>query len=166
MSRNSHPKVHAAVVASCLAAAVAVGMPSLLSAQSAQPDPAKIKVCSLLTKEQVKKHLPWRPELDQFPPEEEALGNYGSSCNYPTVHIQVMPSRSSMIEQAKKKGGLEPISGLGEEAYFHNNKGMYAELYVRQGKYLFTVQANVNGPIATAKDGAIKLAKDLAAKLR
>lgn len=160
---------NAALLAAGFAACLAVASPASVAAQgrgAAQSDAANIKVCSLLTKEQVKRHLPWQPMLDQFPPEEEALGNYGSSCNYPSVHIQVLSSRSNMIEQAKKKGGLVPVPGVGDEAYFHNNKGMWAELYVRNGKYLFTLQANVNGSMETAKEGAIKLAKELAVKLR
>jgi hypothetical protein len=133
---------------------------------SAQPDAAKIKVCSLLTAAEVKKHLPWRPQLDQFPPEEEALGNYGSSCSYPSVHVQVLPSTTRMLELAKEKGGLEKLSGIGNEAYFHNNKGMFAEVYVKTGKYLVTVQANESGSMSAAKSGAISLAKELALKLR
>jgi hypothetical protein len=30
--------------------------------------------------------------------------------------------RQSMIDIAKKGGGLEPVSGVSEEAYVHNNK--------------------------------------------
>jgi hypothetical protein len=146
---------------------VSFASPTLLVAQGgAQPDAAKIKVCSILTADQVKKHLPWRPQLDQFPPEEEALGNYGSSCNYPSVHVQVLPGNTRMLDIAKEKGGLEKLSGVGSEAYFHNNKGMYAEVYVKTGKYLVTVQANVSGSMDTAKSGAISLAKELALKLR
>src|SRR4026209_1043410 len=79
-----------------VATGVACAMPPSLAAQSRTPQQPsgagsqKIKACSLVTKEEVKKHLPWRPHLDQFPVEEEDIGTTGSSCNYPSVFIQVM----------------------------------------------------------------------------
>jgi hypothetical protein len=81
----------------------------------------RIRVCDLLPKEEVKKHLPWRPALDQFPLEEEAIGATGSSCNYPSVFIQVLPYSQGTIDALKKKGGLETVSGIGDEAHFYNN---------------------------------------------
>ena len=143
-----------------------------LPAQSKPPQqppagaPQRVAVCKLLPTAEVKKHLPWRPLLDQFPPEEEAIGTWGSSCNYPSVMIQVLPSSSRMIEEAKKKGGLEPVSGIGEEAYFHNNLNRYAELYVKNGKYLMTLQSSWDGKDPTVKSGTLSLAKALLAKLR
>jgi hypothetical protein len=46
------------------------------------------------------------------------------------VFIQILPFSQTTIDSARKKGGLEPIKGVGDEAYFHNNKDGYAELYV------------------------------------
>ena len=71
---------------------VVLGPPSL----NAQTPPAPrvavpvIPACSLMSKDEVKRHLPWQPILDQFPAEEEAMGNYGSACEYPSVRVQVM----------------------------------------------------------------------------
>src|SRR5687768_705818 len=135
---------------SLITAGVVFAASSPLAAQSKPPGPAsagvqRIAVCKLLTAAEVKKHLPWRPLLDQFPPEEEAIGTSGSSCNYPSVMIQVLPFSQGMIDAAKKKGGLETVSGIGEEAYFHNNLNRYAELYVKSGKYLLTLQSNWDG---------------------
>ena len=126
----------------------------------------KVAVCKLLPTAEVKKHLPWRPQLDQFPPEEEAIGTLGSSCNYPSVMIQVLPGAQRMIEEAKKKGGLEPVSGIGEEAWFHNNLNRYAELYVKSGKYVVTLQSNWDGKDPAVKSGTLSLAKALLAKLQ
>jgi hypothetical protein len=143
-----------------------------LRAQAMPPQPAsagspqRVAVCKLLPTAEVKKHLPWRPLLDQFPPEEEAIGTWGSSCNYPSVMIQVLPSSSRMIEEARKKGGLEPVSGIGEEAYFHNNLNRYAELYAKSGQYLLTLQSNWDGKDDAVKSGTVSLAKALLAKLR
>jgi hypothetical protein len=156
---------------SLIAAGVVAVVASPLAAQSKPPVPAsagaqRIAVCKLLPTAEVKKHLPWRPQLDQFPPEEEAIGASGSSCNYPSVMIQVLPFSQGMIDAAKKKGGLETVSGIGEEAYFHNNLNRFAELYVKSGKYLMTLQSNWDGKDPSVKTGTLSLAKALLGKLR
>ena len=83
------------------------------SQQPPAAGPARIKACSLLPKEEVKKHLPWIPVLDRMPIEEEPVGNSGSSCNYPTVFIQVLPFSQGMIDLMRKKSGSKP-SGVSE----------------------------------------------------
>ena len=158
------------------AAVIVVGVlaawPSSLNAQArtSQPPTAagspQIRACSVLTKEEVKKHVPWLPLLDQMPIEEEPVGVSGSSCNYPSVLIQILPFSQRMIDMARQKGGLEPVSGIGDEAYFHNNNNLYAEVYVKAGKQLVTLQANLEGNMATVKPGVLNLAKALVAKLR
>ena len=143
-----------------------------LRAQAKPPQPApaggaqRVAVCKLLPTAEVKKHLPWKPLLDQFPPEEEPIGAAGSSCDYPSVMIQVLPFSQGMIDAARKKGGLEPVSGIGEEAHFHHNRNGYAELYVKTGKYLLTLQSDWDGKDPTVKAGTLSLAKALLAKLR
>src|SRR5262245_50105882 len=72
---------------------------------------ARIKACSLVSKEEVKKHLPWIPVLDGMAVEEEPVGASGSSCNYPSVFIQVLPFSQRAIDLARKKQGLETIKG-------------------------------------------------------
>jgi hypothetical protein len=141
---------------------VAASAPSL----HAQAGKAGIHACSLLTKEEVKRHLPWVPALDQFPVEEEPIGNSGSSCNYPSATIQVMPFSPSTIDAARKKGGLETLKDIGDEAYFYNNPAGYAEIYAKTGKYLVTVQANARNKVDAVKPGAMNLAKALVAKVR
>ena len=111
------------------------------AAPSAQAGP--VKACSLVARAEVKKLLPWAPHVDRMPEEEEPVGTAGSSCNYPSVTIQVLPASQGMLEAAKKNYKLETVSGIGEEAYFRNNKNLYAELYVKTGRYLLTLQGNV-----------------------
>ena len=41
-----------------------------------------------------------------------------------------------------------------------------AELYVRAGKHLVTLQANVDGHVESVRPGVVNLAKALVAKLR
>lgn len=134
--------------------------------QSAAPLP-RIGACSLLSKEEVKKHLPWQPMLDNLPVEEDEIGPSGSACNYPSVHVQVLANPQSMIDSARKRGGLEPIGGVGDEAYFHNNKNRFAELFVRVGKRILTLQASIpmDSKAESLKPGMLSLAKALASKL-
>jgi len=158
------------------AALIAVGVASVcplsllaqpyMSQQPSASGSPMIRACVLLPKEEVKKHLPWIPALDQMAIEEEPIGTSGSSCNYPTVFIQVMPFSQGMIDAARKKGGLETISGVGDEAYLHNNRNLYAELYVRAGKHLLTLQTNMDGNIELVKPGVVNLARALVEKLR
>ena len=114
----------------------------------------------------MKKHLPWRPVLDQFPVEEEDIGTTGSSCNYPSVFIQVMLFTQGSIEAAKKISGIETISGIGDEAYFSNNHDRFAELYVKVGRRWLTLQANLDGTMNTVKPGVVNLAKVFVETLR
>jgi len=125
-----------------------------------------MRACSLLPKEEVKKHVPWLPVLDQMPIEEEPVGVSGSSCNYPSVFIQVLPFSQRTIDMARQQGGLEPLTGIGDEAFFHNNKNLYAEVFVKVGNQLLTLQANLQGEMAAVKPGVLNLAKALVAKLR
>jgi hypothetical protein len=148
-----------------------VWSPSLL-AQSrptqgpAAANPPIVAACSLISKEEVKRHLPWRPQLDQFDAEEEQLGSYGSACEYPSVRVQVMPFVQATIDNARKKSGIETVGGVGDEAYLYNNANRYAELYVKVGARLLTLQANVSGSIDEVRPGVVAMAKVLVAKLR
>ena len=148
-------------------ALIAVGLLSALSSQpQAAQAPPRIAVCTLVPKEEVKKHLPWQAFLDQMPITEEPIGASGSSCNYPTADIQILPFTQSFLDSMRKSGATESIPGLGDEAYFHNNANRFAELYVKVGKYLLTLQANVDGDIESVKPGVLNLAKAFVAKLR
>jgi hypothetical protein len=153
--------VNVAIVSACSLSLLA--QPNT-SQQTAAGSP-RIKACSLVPKEEVKKHLPWIPVLDRMPIEEEPIGTSGSSCNYPTVFIQVLPFSQATLDLMRKKSGIETISGVGDEAYLHNNRNRYAELVVRAGKHLLTLQANMDGKIESVKPGVLNLAKALVAKL-
>ena len=158
------------IVKASLATLTAIAASSqILSAQpqTQQPSPTAaptIKVCSLLPKEEVKKYLPWSALVDSMEPEEEAVGAAGSSCNYPSVFIQVL-GRSKATGPPGQKGEYEPISGVGDEAFFRNNRNRYAELYVRVGKHTLTLQANADRNVEAIKPRVVDLAKALIAKL-
>jgi len=127
-----------------------------------------IKACSLVTRAEVKKLLPWAPHVDQLPEEEQPIGSTGSSCAYPTVVIQVLQGSSGMIEAAKKQDELEAVPGLGEEAYFRNNKNRYAEVFVKTGNYVVTLQGDVptGKTPESIKPSVVALARLLVEKLR
>ena len=141
--------------------------------QQKAPAPAgatsdRIRACSLLTKAEAKKLLQWPSMLDQLPIEEEPLGTTGSSCNYPNAHVQVMAFTPQFAEAMRKQGKLEPVSGVGDEAFFRENRAGYAEVYVQVGQRVVTVQKDV-GPqekMESAKATAVALASALIAKLR
>jgi len=157
---------------SLIEAGIVVGMlsPSLSGFQ--KPDQAakanRIKVCELLPKDEVRKHFPWEPMFDRMKLEEEAIGTEGSSCGYPSVHVQVLPYGQSFIDAARNRGGLEPVAGVGDEAYFHDNKNLFAELYVRIDKRIVTLQVSVprDGKAEMVKPALVNLAKAYAARLR
>ncbi len=137
----------------------------LEAAQSGQP--ARVAACKLLSKEEVKKILPWQAMFDQMPVEEEPIGATGSSCSYPSATIQVLAYTPRFFEQARKLGKLEPVSGVGDEAFFFADPRGYADLYVKAGNRIVTVQANP-GPketVQSLKPAVITLAKALIAKL-
>ena len=128
-----------------------------------------VEVCALVSLADVKKLAPWPPHIDPFAKaEEEAIGSSGSSCNYPTAHVQVMAFNQRMLDAARKAGKLEPVPGVGDEAWIRNNRDRFAELYVRIGPHLLTVQTDIgiNETFDSEKPTLIALAKAFVAKLR
>jgi hypothetical protein len=141
--------------------------PSLLAQQGGkQPAGAKIAACSLLPKAEVKKHLPWNDIVDSMEPEEEAVGDYGTACEYPSVRIQILPPARNK-NQPPAAEGLAPIGGVGAPAFFRNNRDRYAELWVNADKATVTLQASVptGGTVESVKPNVVNLAKALIAKL-
>jgi hypothetical protein len=55
-----------------------------------------------------------------------------------------MAFQQSFIDNVKKTGVvLEPVAGVGEEAYARNNANRYAELVARVGPHSLTVQLSI-----------------------
>ncbi len=149
--------------AGLMALAVLAGTPASALAQGAAP---RIAACSVLPKEEVKKHLPWIAVLDQFPPEEETIGASGSSCNYPTVFIQVLPFNQGTMDAFRKLDAASAISGVGEVAFFRNNRNNYAELAVKAGPRIVTFQASADPSVEAVRPNVVNLARAFIAKLR
>jgi hypothetical protein len=132
----------------------------------AQNAPKRVAACSLLPKADVRKHLPWHDIVDDMAPEEEPVGAAGSSCNYPSVFIQVFPVGRLVRGQPTTEPGWQPITGIGDEAWFRPNRTNYAELYVKTATHTLTIQANANGNVEAVKPGTVSLARALLATLR
>jgi len=138
------------------------------SAAAQQPSPATLKACQLLPKAEVKRLINAGRLFDSLPVEEEPLGTYGASCNYPELTLQVLTYSTSRIESARKQGGVETVTGVGDEAYFWANPQGYAELYVKVGRLLLTLQRDVSRgqTAAGVRPGVVALANALVPKLR
>jgi hypothetical protein len=132
---------------------------------SAAGGPA-VKACSILTKDLV---LPFAENpklLDLIPPEEEAMANGGAACEYGIVRLQLYAPRSGAVRTAPKD--YQPLPGVGELAYFRNNRNQYAELMVWQGDRYFTLQVSVpSGSTADAiKPKTVTLANAIITRIK
>lgn len=128
-----------------------------------------VNACSLLSVAEVKKLAPWQPHLDPYAKgEEEPLGSYGSSCEYPTVGIQVMLFNRGTVDALRKDGKVESITGVGDEAWLRNNRDMFAELFARVGPHLLTVQVSIERTrtFDATRPSLIEIGKAFAARLR
>ena len=109
--RARRPMMHMVKTLIALTAVAACSQFLAAHAETRQASAAaapRIKACSLVPKEEVKKHLPWNAVVDRMEPEEEAIGASGSSCNYPSVFIQVLP-RGKMAWPPSQNAWLRTI---------------------------------------------------------
>jgi len=152
-------------IAACLAAA----SPAL--AQSGKPTSgtSAIRACELLTRDMVAKYDTQNPKLRELiPRNEEAIGSHGSSCDDGGIMIQINPFlRSDGFRKSPPKD-WQAVAGVGDTAYFHNNKNRWAELMVWTGTHHFTIQLSVpdGGTAESVKPNTIGLATALIARLK
>jgi hypothetical protein len=161
------------ILAMIITAAVCRTTYSQTGNRSGAPTPA-VRACSLLPATEVKKLIGLPDPLnlyEKMPPEEEAAGK-GSSCNYPSVHVQIDPFDWTTIDslRAKNPTQFEAVPGVGDAAFMRANKLQsveFAELYARVGTHILTIQLDVPDGSSTAavKPGLVALAKAYAAKL-
>ena len=105
--------------------------------------------------------------LDQ-PPQEEPAGP-GTACFYADIVLQIDAMSPEFVEQygSSGQGGLTEVSGVGDRAYYRDNRGNYAEVIGVVGKRTYTVQLGVpqeSNP-EEMKHHAITLAKAIVAQL-
>jgi hypothetical protein len=130
----------------------------------------QIRACALLTRELVTQFGANANAklLDLIPPQEEQVGAGGSGCEYGGIYLQIDPfGRGAQLRKAPAQDWLA-VSGVGETAYFHNNRNHYAELMVWSGAHHFTIQMSVpSGATAESiKPKTIGLANALIPQLR
>lgn len=126
---------------------LAIRATAAVSAETAASDREKAGACSLLTRELLAKNTPEDPERFEFglkiPAAEEPVGVAGSMCEYGGVLLQVDPFASPAVVEQSLAGQWTKVSGLGDVAYFRDNLGEWAELYVRDGERVITLQMDI-----------------------
>lgn len=127
----------------------------------------RISACSVMPKELVEKHSENPKLVRAMPPEEMPIGTLGSSCDYGLLGIQVNPFAAAGRPASPGKD-WQPVSGLGDGAYFRANRGLFAELIVWTGPHHFTIQYSVpTGSTAEAvKPVTLEFARAIIARLR
>ena len=148
-----------------LMTAVSATAPAL-AVQSGGGAPAPgVKACSILTRDLVEPFTENKRMLDLIPPKEEASAT-SSACEYGVVRFQHYPTRPGGTRTAPKD--FQPLPGVGEVAFFRNNRDTYAELMVWSGAHHFTLQVGVpTGSTAEAiKPKTVALANAILQRLR
>ena len=161
--------MHVSVTSLSIVAWLAVVSPAV--AQSGKPSSGKpaIRACEVLTRDMVAKYDTQNPKLrDLIPRHEEAIGSHGSSCDDGGIMIQIDPFLRSDVYRKLPPKDWQAVPGVGDTAYFHNNKNRWAELMVWTGTHHFTIQLSVpdGGTAESVKPNTIGLATALIARLK
>ena len=162
-----------------LTGCLAVHASALSAGSEAAAGTPKVGACSWLTRELVTQVSPYEEQpaeqrqlhhqlLTQLPPQEEPVGASGSACSYGGIYLQIDPfAAPARVEKDLAKMSV-PLPGLGDVAYFRDNHGEFAELYVRAGTRVLTIQMDTphGRTPESIEPNAIALAKALLPKLR
>lgn len=151
---------------------IAGGLTSTAAAFQAagrQGTAAPAGACALLTRDLLEAHTPTTKErlmLSTIPAEAHTIGATGSACSWGDVIFQLDPFPFSNFD--KIFGKWTPVSGVGDRAYFRDNRGEYAELAVAAGGRMITIQMDVPAGRTTAsvQPNAVALAKAILARLK
>jgi len=142
----------------------------LMGAQAAKP---AVRACTLLTREVVTQVSPYEKQaLDQvlrIPASEDSLGPTGTACNYGGITMQVDPFTPAVFERQREKDKKwVAVQGVGDSAYFADNKGRWAELYVAAAGHVLTIQMDVptGKTAASIQSNTVALAKAILPKLK
>ena len=132
-------------------------------------NPNRINACTFLTREVVTKIAPPPNKfvLD-IPPREEPIGANGSACNYASIGLQIDPFPKADALRKSPRKDWQPVSGVGDTAFFHPNRTYFAELIVWSGTHHFTIQMSVPSGSTPDKEKpkTIELARTIIAKLK
>jgi hypothetical protein len=134
---------------------------------------ASIRACSLLDKELVEQVSPYdKQALDlvlKVPPNEDAAGQAGSQCDYGGITLAVDAFSPGAFDQMRERDRTwMPVGGLGDRAYFRDNKARWGELYVVVGSRVLSIQMAVptGRTAASIQPNAVALAKAVLPRLR
>ena len=141
------------------------------AAAQSRTDAKALNPCGLLTAELVKKvGEASKKSADGATPKELKMGATGVACEWGEIMLQVDPLTRAQLEQLGKKGdkAWESVSGVGDDAWFHNVSDVVGELFVRVGPRTFAVLLNIpSGSTAAAfKPTFITVANAVVPKLR
>jgi hypothetical protein len=140
-----------------------------VAAVSTKAEQGRVAACSLLSREAIGKVVtPASKYILDAKPSEEPVGAKGSSCSYADLMLQVDPfARPDELRKAPGKD-WQPVTGVGEAAYFHNNSDRFAELMGWSGAHHFTIQIGVpsDSTADKMKPGLIALANTILARLK
>jgi len=131
----------------------------------------RVRACSLLTKELIALTTPYEKQalttVLLVPPMEDPIAPSGSACSYGGVTLQIDPFPAQTLERQRRPEWVA-VPDVGDVAYFHDNRGEYAELYLRAGARVVTVQMDVpmGRTAASIRGNAVALAKAVLAKLK
>ena len=129
----------------------------------------RLSACTVLSRDLVEKFDTGSKQvLKTMKPDEEPIGMHGSLCDDGNITFQMNPFlRSDTLRKSPGKD-WQPVTGVGETAFFRNNANTYAELMVWTGAHHFTIQLGVptGGTVDSIKPNTIGLAQAIVAKLR
>jgi hypothetical protein len=129
----------------------------------------RMSACTLMSRDLVEKFDTGSTQmLKLMKPSEEPIGANGSACDDGNIGFQINPF--ARAEELRKSPGKDwqPLTGVGDTAFFRNKADTYAELMVWTGPHHFTIQLGVppGGTVESVKPNAIGLARAIIAKLR
>ena len=141
------------------------------AAAQSRADAKALKPCALLTMDLVKKvGEASKKSADGATPKELNMGATGVACQWGEIMLQVDGlTRVGWEQLGKRKDKTwESVSGVGDEAYFHNVSDIVGEMFVRVGSRTFGVLIDIpSGSTAAAfKPTFITVANAVVPKLR
>jgi hypothetical protein len=157
------------IVALLLVMGCFIEVKAFQSARGAQTAKPAVRACALLTKEVVTQVTPYdKKTLDLVltVPPMDSLGASGSACSFGGITMQVDPFAPAVFERQKKDTWVV-VPGLGDTAYFVDNSGRWAELYVNAAGRVLTIQMDIpmGKTAASIQPNVIALAKAILPKL-
>jgi hypothetical protein len=147
--------------------------PALMARQAARSAATATRpsACALLTKELVTQVTPYDTQtlagVLGVRPTEDPIGQSGSACSYGGITMQIDPFPFATIEKMRTPAWAA-VPGVGDAAYFRDNRGEWGELYVRSGTHVLTIQMDVptGKTAASIQSNTVALAKAILPKLK